>query len=63
MSQVDETLFDVRHVERFIAEGRITRKQYDDYLAGLEDCAKNTDESNVRMQATYFRSGTHAVDD
>ena len=32
MSQVDETLFDVRHVERFIAEGRITQQQYNDYL-------------------------------
>jgi len=56
MSQVDETLFDVRHVERFIAEGRITQQQYNDYLESLEDCSKNADESAVRMQATYFRA-------
>jgi hypothetical protein len=56
MSQVDESLFDVRHVERFIAEGRITQQQYNDYLDSLEDCSKNADESAVRMQATYFRS-------
>lgn len=63
MSQVDETLFDVRHVERFIAEGRITQKQYDDYLAGLEDCAKNAEESGVRMQATYYRTGAAGQDE
>jgi hypothetical protein len=56
MSQVDETLFDVRHVERFIAEGRITQQQYNDYLESLEDCSKNADDSAVRMQATYFRA-------
>jgi len=60
MSQVDETLFDVRHYERFIAEGRITQQQYDDHLAKLEDCAENAEDSAVRMQATYFRAAPAA---
>ncbi len=63
MSQVDESMFDVRHVERFIAEGRITQKQYDDYLAALEDCTKNAEESGVRMQATYYRTGAAGQDE
>lgn len=63
MSQVDESVFDIRHVERFIAEGRITRAQYDDYLANLEDCAKLAEEATVRMQATYFRAGTPGQDE
>jgi len=63
MSQVDETLFDIRHVQRFIAEGKITQKQYDEYLANLEDSAKNAEEATTRMQATYFRTGAAGTDE
>ncbi|MSP56450.1 MAG: hypothetical protein EXR69_12740 [Myxococcales bacterium] len=63
MSQVDETLFDVRYVERFIAEGRVTREQYDAWLATVEDCAKQGEESAVRMQAVWFRSGLQSHDE
>lgn len=63
MSQVDESLFDTRHVQRFIAEGKITQKQYDEYLASLEDSSKNAEEATTRMQATYFRTGAAGADE
>lgn len=63
MSQVDETLFDVRYVERFISEGRVTREQYDAWLATVEDCAKLGEESSVRMQAVWFRAGLQSHDE
>ncbi len=63
MSQVDDTLFDVRYVERFIAEGRVTREQYDEWLKGVEDCSKQGEESGVRMQAVWFRAGQQSHDE
>ena len=39
----DERLFDQRVVERNIASGRITRKQYEEYLSALEDSEENQD--------------------
>lgn len=49
MPKVQEDYFDVRKVERSIADGHVTREQYDAYLASLEDCAEDAEESSVRM--------------
>lgn len=42
-------MFDLRHIDRFLEEGRVTQQQYDAWLAGLEDSAAEADESSVRM--------------
>jgi len=49
MSTPDESNFDVRHVERFIAEGKVTRAEYDAWLAALPDSADAADTSAVRF--------------
>ncbi len=51
-TQPDESLFDVRVVERHIADGRITRKQYEAWLAGLEDEAEEGEETETRLVAS-----------
>lgn len=40
MSTIDERMFDKRVVERNIKRGKITRKQYEAWLASLEDCGE-----------------------
>ena len=40
MSTIDERLFDKRVVERNIKRGKITREQYEAWLASLEDCSE-----------------------
>lgn len=52
----DESLFDIRKVERFIAEGRITREQYQAYVDSLEDCSADADTSTVRFVAGHGRT-------
>lgn len=49
MPHVAEELFDVRKIDRMIHEGLVTREQYEKYLADLEDCAADADESSIRM--------------
>lgn len=44
MSNIDESLFDIRVVERNIARGKVTREQYEAYLASLEDVAEQGEE-------------------
>jgi hypothetical protein len=44
---LDLSLLDVRTIERFIAEGKVTVEAYEAALAGLEDCAADADESRL----------------
>lgn len=44
-----EHLFDSRTVERNIAQGRITREEYNAYLAGLED----SEEQSTKIEAEF----------
>jgi len=46
---IDESLFDIRVVERNIARGKVTREQYEAYLASLPD-----DEENGAPTETPF---------
>jgi hypothetical protein len=55
MAKVQEDLFDVRRIERALAEGKLTPEQVKQELDGLEDCAADAEESSVRMVA-YDRS-------
>lgn len=56
MSQpLPEDIFDVRKRERFLQEGLLTQEQVDAYLATLEDCAENAEQSAVQM--TSHRTG------
>ena len=41
MSTIDESLFDIRVVERNIARGKVTREQYEAYLSSLEDVSEH----------------------
>ena len=41
MSTIDESLFDIRVVERNIARGKVTREQYEAYLSSLEDASEH----------------------
>lgn len=52
----DESLFDIRKVERFIAEGRITREQYQAFIDSLEDCSGDAETSSVRFVAGQGRA-------
>lgn len=50
MSQtLPEDIFDVRKRERFLQEGLLTQEQVDAYLASLEDCGENAEQSGVQM--------------
>lgn len=42
-------LFDLRNLERYLSEGKLTREQYEAYLNGLEDSSDTADQSNVQM--------------
>lgn len=48
-NQTDEKLFDVRVVERNINKGLITREEYEEYLAGLDDREDNAE----KLEATF----------
>lgn len=63
MSTIDLAKFDVRTIERYLAEGRVTREEYAKHLASIEDSANNADESNVRMQAVNQRVNIIISDD
>lgn len=42
-------LFDLRNLERYFAEGKLTQEQYDTFLAGLEDSSDLAEVSSVQM--------------
>jgi hypothetical protein len=42
-----EDLFDLRKIERFLTEGKVTREQYDAYVAAQEDCSGNMETSKI----------------
>jgi hypothetical protein len=48
---IDTNWFDVRVVERHIAEGRVTRKDYEQFLASLPDESEEGEETETRMTA------------
>lgn len=45
-------LFDIRHIDRFLEEGKVTPEAYQAYLASLEDCAEDSEVSSVRFIAS-----------
>ena len=47
MSQIDASLFDKRVVERNIKRGKVTREQYEAWLAALEDCAELSEDTTT----------------
>ena len=47
MSNINERLFDKRVVERNIKRGKITRAQYDAWLASLEDSAELSEDTET----------------
>lgn len=67
-TSIPAEMFDVRHIERYLAEGQVTQEQYDAWLAGLEDSAGEADESSVRMirsdsSGRAIGSGHHEEDE
>lgn len=51
MSKITEDMFDVRRIDRYLAEGALTEDQVKEHLAGLEDCAENAEPSAIQMVA------------
>lgn len=49
---LDEKLMDVRVRDRLLAEGKVTKKEIDDFLASLPDDSANIEESSRPQQAT-----------
>jgi len=47
MSTIDERLFDKRVVERNIKRGKVTREQYEAWLASLEDCGDLSEDTET----------------
>ena len=47
MSTIDERMFDKRVVERNIKRGKITRAQYEAWLASLEDCSELSEDTET----------------
>ncbi len=54
---IDERYFDHRVVEHHIAQGVVTREQYEAYLAGLEDSAELGTETTTRMEQSEPPNG------
>lgn len=50
MSNVDERYFDQRMVEHFIAQGVVTREQYEAWLAAQDDVAELGEDTETRME-------------
>lgn len=50
MSEEYRKEFDVRVVDYNLTHGKITREEYDAFLATLPDSASNAVESNVSLQ-------------
>lgn len=55
-------VFDVRTLERYLEDGTITRDQYNTFLAGLEDCADNAEQSSIQMQMHRRARNHHSAD-
>ncbi len=51
MPKITEDMFDVRKIDRFLAEKELTPAQVEEYLAGLEDCSENAEQSGIQMVA------------
>lgn len=49
---LDEKLMDVRLRDRLLAEGKITKKEVDDFLASLPDDTDRLSEKSKREQVT-----------
>jgi hypothetical protein len=49
-------LFDVRVVERSLAQGKITREEYAKYLESLEDCASMADHTTTHIYSSRASS-------
>ena len=47
MSTIDERMFDKRVVERNITRGKITRAQYEAWLASLEDSSEVSEDTET----------------
>lgn len=47
MSTIDERMFDKRVVERNIKRGKITRAQYEAWLASLEDSGELSEDTET----------------
>lgn len=50
-----DQLFDVRVVEKNIETGKITRAEYEEHLAGLDDCADRADTLTASLVFTRGR--------
>ena len=46
--KIDEHVYDVRTVERHMRAGLISKKDYEKFLAGLDDSAAQAAESDTR---------------
>jgi len=62
MSTPSFEVFDVRTLERYLEDGTITRDQYDTFLASLEDCADNAEQSSIQMQMHRRARNLHSAD-
>lgn len=47
--KIDESLFDIRVVDRNIARGKVTREQYEAYLGSLEDLTEQSTDMDTRF--------------
>ena len=52
MEKKDESLFDIRVVERNIRRGLITKEEYEQYLESVEDCI----DIAAAVEATFSSS-------
>ena len=50
-----EHIFDKRIIERNMKRGRLTKEQYEGYLAGLADEAEKADEITVEVSEGEFK--------
>ena len=67
MAQLPPEMFDLRHIDRYLAEGKVTREQDDAHLASLEDCADDAEPSAVRFivseRRAAYGSGAPGLED
>ncbi|MGM0555294.1 MAG: hypothetical protein ACQEVA_02850 [Myxococcota bacterium] len=63
MTEKNEKLFDTRVVERNIDKGLVTRKEYEEYLEGLDDVEDRAEVIEAEFEAGIFEDDDEEAED
>ncbi len=60
---LDVPIFDVRLLERNLRDGKITKKEYDDYLKKLDDTSSNAEYIEFEDETTIETGASSSISD